>query len=157
MNIWTILGAGTVINILLSLFVSRRAAKIEQVKLIQKSDLTKEIKGKLDEWKNQIKLDFLPDGRIKIIFPQKLGDTEIFFYLSQHDDRILISEHGELLKRTDFGKTPNKIALGKISGMLGINFDSKDNQLYINTDMDHLDEKMWSMLFGILLLEYVTY
>lgn len=131
-----------------------RELKVEKVK---KSILSLEINSIMDKWKDRVKIIPLPDGRIKIDFPEPVMDIDLYFYLSQEEDKVIISDHGEIVKKFNMNRTMNKMMMKRLSKMFGLVYNNQTKCLYLETSVDKLDENMWTMFFAIILLEYASY
>jgi hypothetical protein len=130
-----------------------------KVKTLKESKLSEHLSKVLLDFKDQIKVTYLSDGRIKLSFPIKIMDNNIEFYLSENvDGTIDISDHADVVSRIDMNKTPNKNAVRKACSVFGASYIPVVKSIEITTvSRDKLDEAIWQMLATILVIEYVRY
>jgi len=130
-----------------------------KIKLLMKSKLSEHLTKVLCDFKDQIKVSYLKDGRIKLSFPIKIMDKNLEFYIYEGlDGNILISDFGELMTKLDMNKTPNKTAIRKACGVFGAEYNSTHHTLSLDcSTRDTIDEAMWQMLATMLIIEYATY
>lgn len=135
----------------------KKSYETVRINEVKKSMLSVEINSVMDKWKERVKIVPLADGRIKVDFPEPIMEIDLYFYLSQEDGKVIISDHGELVGKYNMNRTMNKTLMKKLSGMFGLVYNHSNKCLYLETTIDKLDECMWTMFFAIILLEYATY
>lgn len=132
--------------------------KHEKITRVRESRLALNIDKNIKEFKEKIYVGYLEDGRIKVDFPEKIGDKDLYFYISEtHDGRIRISEHGEYMNNVDMHKTMNIGTIRWLTTKFGIQYDEKERSLEMISNEKNLKNDMWLMIYALICLEYARY
>lgn len=129
-----------------------------QIKKTKKSNLSKNINGIMEAWKEEIRIEYLPDRKIKLTFPGEVCAERIVFYLVENEDgTITITDSGEIVQKLDLKKTVNKHAVKKAAWTLDLDYDRHMKAIFVKSDEKQLKDDIWRMYNTLLLLEYARY
>lgn len=137
--------------ILIKLFTAHMSQK--RITLVKNSLTGEKIRGVIEQWKQKVHIEYLADSRIKLSYSP--DSSSVVFYVQEENGRVIISDHGEFIKKIDLCKTSNKGLLDKLSAKYRLSWNG--SAIFIVTTLEALDEDMWDM-FGIMVtLENMCY
>lgn len=144
-------------NIITTLLILKWNSQAE-LNSLKKSNLSININKIKNEFVNHIKIEYLKDRKIKIIFPSFVLDKELHFYMYDTlDGNIILTDFGEMISVLNTTRTPNKSAIKKVCDLVGVKYDGSDNAIRLQCTTDKLDESLWTMFAALMVIEYVRY
>ena len=123
----------------------------------KRSRLNQNLTKIIEDFKNKVKVSYKADGRIYIDLPEKVDSADLFMYLEEVPNGILITENGEVLKRMNMMRTLNKSAIHSICDIFKVNYNTRQNTLEMTVKETELKDAMWSFLFALVAIEYARY
>jgi len=152
--LWLFLGSlGVNLGILLWILTKGR----RNVMKAKRSRLNQNLTKIIEDFKNKVKVSYKADGRIYIDLPEKVDSADLFMYLEEVPNGILITENGEVLKRMNMMRTLNKSAIHSICDIFKVNYNTRQNTLEMTVKETELKDAMWSFLFALVAIEYARY
>lgn len=154
---WNTFALATILNLLVfALYV--RVNTRTKIKATKSMPFVTHLTKGLDQFKGEIKVDYLPDSVVKLSFPVKVLDGDLFFYVGLEDgNQVVLTDMGYIVSRMSMDRTMNRNMLKRIHRVFGVKYDSNGKTFSIKCDQEQIGDCIWKMYSALLVIEYGRY